>query len=124
MAKKVRLTGVFRVVPKVRVATTANGTLASAFANTSVVDGVTLATGDRILLKNQTTATDNGVYTVNASGAPTRAADWPVGLDVVGYSVRVTAGTANANTVWAVYAEPAVVGTNAPNFVQHERMGA
>ena len=37
----------------VRVATTANGTLSSAFANGQTVDGVTLATGDRILLKNQ-----------------------------------------------------------------------
>jgi len=124
MAKKIRLTGVFRWVPKVRVATTANGTLSTAYANGQTVDGVTLATGDRILLKNQTTGTENGVYVVKASGAPDRAADWPVGADVVGYAVRVTAGTANANTVWAVYAEPAVVGTNAPNFVQHERMGA
>lgn len=124
MAKKIRLTGVFRWVPRVRVATTANGTLATAFANGQTVDGVVLATGDRILLKDQTTGADNGVYTVNASGAPTRAADWPAGADVVGYAVRVTAGTANANTVWAVYAEPAVVGTNAPNFIKHERMGA
>lgn len=121
-AKKVRLTGVVRYVPKVRVATTGNGTLATAYANGQTVDGVTLATGDRILLKDQTTAVDNGVYTVNASGAPTRATEWAAGTDVVGYGVRVTAGTANINTVWAVYAEPAVVGTHAPNFVKHERM--
>ena len=37
----------------VRVATVANGTLATAFANGQMVDGVTLATGSRILLKNQ-----------------------------------------------------------------------
>src|SRR4051812_25049922 len=42
--------------PSVRVATTAAGTLASSFAHGSTVDGVTLATGDRILIKNQTTA--------------------------------------------------------------------
>src|SRR3954447_7874218 len=59
----------------VRAATTANGTLATAYANGQVVDGVTLATGDRILIKNQTTQTENGIYTVNASGAPTRATD-------------------------------------------------
>lgn len=124
MAKKVRLTGVFRTVPKVRAATTANGTLATAYANGSVVDGVTLATGDRILLKDQTTGAENGVYVVKATGAPDRAADWALGQDVVGYAARITAGTANANTVWAVYAEPAVVGTNAPNFIKHERNGA
>lgn len=124
MAKKVRLTGVFRVVPKVKAATTTNGTLATAYANGSVVDGYTLVTGDRLLLKNQTTGAENGVYTVNASGAPTRTTVWGVGQDVVGYSVRVINGTVNANTVWAVYAEPAIVGTNDPQFIKHERMGA
>lgn len=123
MAKRVRLTGVFRTV-KVRAATTANGTLASAFANASVVDGVTLATGDRILLKNQSTPAENGVYVVKASGAPDRAPEWAVGESVVGYAVRVYSGTANAGKVWAVYAEPAVVGTHDPEFVRHERMGA
>ena len=59
----------------VRVATTANGTLATAFANGQTIDGVTLATGDRILIKDQSTGADNGIYTVNSSGAPTRATD-------------------------------------------------
>src|SRR5688500_804482 len=61
--------------PAARVATTTNGTLATAFANGQTIDGVTLVTGDRILLKNQTTQSENGIYTVNASGAPTRATD-------------------------------------------------
>jgi hypothetical protein len=124
MAKKVRLTGVTRIVPKVRVATTTAGTLATSFANASVVDGVTLATGDRILIKDQAAGVENGVYVVAASGAPTRAPEWAVGQDVVTFGVRVTSGTANSNTVWAVYAEPAIVGTHAPNFIKHERMGA
>lgn len=123
MAKKVRLTGVTRFV-YARAASTANGTLASAFANGSVVDGVTLATGDRVLLKNQTTGAENGVYVVKASGAPDRAADFATGADVTTFGVRVKEGTANANTVWAVYAEPAVVGTNDPQFIKHERIGA
>ncbi len=123
MAKKVRLTGVFRTV-KVRAASTANATIATLDAG-QTLDGVTLAAGDRVLLKNQTTAAENGVYVINADGsAATRALDWKAGIDVVGYAARVYEGTANENTVWAVYAEPAVVGTNAPNFVQHERMGA
>ena len=60
---------------EVRVATTVAGTLASSFANGQAVDGITLATGDRILIKDQATQTENGIYTVNASGAPTRATD-------------------------------------------------
>ena len=54
----------------VRAATTAPGTLALDFENGDVIDGVTLATGDRILIKDQVTATENGLYIVNASGAP------------------------------------------------------
>lgn len=122
MAKKVRLTGVNRFV-KVRVATTANGTLATAFANGQTVDGVTLVTGDRILLKNQTSGVENGVYVVKASGAPDRAADWATGTDVVTYAARAYEGTANAKTAWAVYAEPAIVGTNDPQIIKHEVMG-
>lgn len=122
-AKKVRLHGVFRTV-KVRAASTANVTLASGAADGSTIDGVTLATGDRILLKNQTTGAENGVYVVKASGAPDRASDWDTGADVVGFAARVYEGTANENTVWAVYAEPAVVGTNDPQLIKHERNGA
>ena len=79
-----------------RVATTANGTLATAFANGQTVDGVTLATGDRILLKNQTTATQNGIYTVNASGAPTRATDADTGTELFSAVLFIDAGTASA----------------------------
>jgi hypothetical protein len=84
----------------VRVATTTNGTLATAFANGQTVDGVVLATGNRILLKNQTTATENGIYTVNASGAPTRATDSDTGAELVNATVLVSEGTVNADTQW------------------------
>jgi hypothetical protein len=91
----------------VRAATTANGTLASAFANGSVIDGVTLATGNRILIKNQTTQTENGIYTVNVSGAPTRATDADTTGDLEGAAVFVMEGTTLADTGW-------VCTTNAP----------
>jgi len=85
----------------VRVATTTNGTLASAFANGQTVDGITLATGDRILLKDQSTATENGIYTVNVSGAPTRAVDYDSSLKVIGGNVvTVQEGTQNADSQW------------------------
>lgn len=85
---------------EVRVATTANGTLASAFENGDSVDGVTLATGDRILIKDQTDQTQNGIYTVNASGAPTRATDADTGAELIGAAVYVTSGTTNNGTRW------------------------
>lgn len=123
MAKKVRLTGVTRFV-KVKGASTANLAVASAVVTGLVVDGVTYATGDRILLKNQTTPAENGVYIVAASGAAARASDWATGDSVVGFGVRIYNGTVGKNLVYAVYAEPAVVGTNDPQFLLHERMGA
>lgn len=81
----------------VRVATTANGTLATGFENGDTVDGVTLATGDRILIKNQTTQTENGIYIVQASGAPVRATDADTGAELVNASCYVQQGTANAD---------------------------
>lgn len=78
----------------VRVASIINGTLASAFANGQTIDGIVLATGDRILIKAQTTAADNGIYTVNASGAPTRATDSDTAAEVAqGSNVYVINGT-------------------------------
>jgi hypothetical protein len=84
----------------VRVATTANGTLATAFANGQTVDGVTLATDDRILIKNQTAAAENGVYVVAASGAPTRSIAFDTNDEVVGAAIYVVAGTTNGGTLW------------------------
>lgn len=84
----------------VRVATTVAGTLASSFENGDSIDGVTLATGDRILIKDQASATENGIYTVNASGAPTRATDADTGAELLGAVTFVSEGTANRDTVW------------------------
>jgi len=84
----------------VRVATTAAGTLASSFENGDSVDGVTLATNDRILIKNQAAPAENGIYFVNASGAPTRALDANTGAEVWGAAVYVREGTANAGSNW------------------------
>ena len=87
-------------LPPVRVATTANGNISTAFANGQTVDGLTLATGDRILIKDQSTQTQNGVYVVAASGAPTRAPDADGTAELNGAVVAVQDGTANRGTVW------------------------
>lgn len=103
----------------VRAATTANGTLASAYANGSVIDGVTLATGNRILIKDQTTGSENGIYVVAASGAPTRATDADTGAELVNATAYVSEGTANAETVWTCTNNATITpGTTALVFAQ------
>ena len=94
------VTGLFTSKGTVRVSTTVDGVLATAYANASVVDGITLVTGDRILIKNQTAALENGIYTVEAAGAPTRAIDMDVWSEVPGAWVTVQEGTAGADTTW------------------------
>ena len=109
----------------VRVATTANGTLASAFANGQTVDGVSLSTGDRILLKNQSTGSENGIYTVNASGAPTRATDFDENSEVTGGAFFfVEEGTVNADNGFALTNDGSItVGTTALTFTQFSGAG-
>ena len=105
--------------------TTANGTLSSAFANGQSIDGVTLQTGDRILIKNQSTASQNGIYNVNASGAPSRATDMPTGGNAAGAFVFVEQGTTNAENGFVCTSDTgsAVVGTNNLTFAQFSGAG-
>lgn len=104
----------------VRAATTTNGTLASAYANGQSIDGVTLATGDRILIKNQTAAEENGIYVVNASGAPTRASDADTNGELApGTAVSVIEGTANADKAFMIISDAAItIGTTAQTWGQ------
>jgi len=103
----------------VRVATTTSGTLSSSFANGSTVDGVTLATNDRILIKDQTTKSENGIYTVNASGTPTRATDADEAVELAkGTYVFVTAGTANAGKGFILRTGVVTLGTDSLDWDQ------
>lgn len=105
----------------VRVATTAAATLASGFENGDTVDGVTLATGDRILIKNQATASENGIYIVAASGAPTRATDADSGAELVNATVFVSEGTTNADTSWVCSTDaPITLDSTNLTFVQKD----
>ena len=105
--------------------TTANGTLSTAFANGQSIDGVTLQTGDRILIKNQSTASQNGIYNVNASGAPSRATDMATGANAAGAFVFVEQGTTNAENGFVCTSDTgsAVVGTNNLTFAQFSGAG-
>jgi hypothetical protein len=110
----------------VRVATLVTGTLASSFENGDVIDGITLVTGDRILIKDQSTASQNGIYTVNASGAPTRATDMdslsPID-EVNGAWVPVQLGT-QAGQIFVQYGVVSTIGTDAINFEFYNPLAA
>ena len=105
----------------VRVATTTNGALATAYANGQTVNGISLVTGDRILIKDQTTQTENGIYTVNASGAPTRALDADSSAELDGATVTVQVGTVNPDTVWTQTTTAPVIGSGNIVWAQTDR---
>lgn len=112
------------VKKSVKCATTANGTLSTAFANGQTVDGVTLGTGDRILIKNQTNAADNGFYTVNASGSPTRAEDANAWGELVSAFTFVEQGTINKDTGWVCIVDnPGTINADPIDFVQFSGAG-
>lgn len=104
----------FTKLTAVAVATTGPGVLSNGFENGNTIDGVVLATGDRILIKDQAAATENGVYVVAASGAPARAADMPAAADAEGMWMYVSGGTLNSNYVYICQAASgtATVGTD------------
>jgi hypothetical protein len=102
----------------VRVATTANGALATAYENGDSVDGVTLATGDRILLKDQTTGSENGIYIVAASGAPARAEDANTSAEVRNMITRVESGTVNADRMYQLTTDNPTLGSTSLVFTQ------
>ena len=87
----------------VRVASTANIAVASALVNASTIDGVAVATGDRVLLKNQAAGAENGIYVVVASGAASRSTDADVSADVTsGMYAFVSEGSASASMGFAL----------------------
>jgi hypothetical protein len=97
-----------------RVATTANITL-SGF---SAIDGVTVVNNDRVLVKNQTTASQNGLY-VAASGAWARATDADQEAEMKGMAVFIEEGTTQADTAWVLSTNsPFTPGTTSLTYVQ------
>lgn len=103
----------------VRAASTANVNIAN--PGTAVFDGVTLSVGEDILLKDQLTGSQNGIYVFNGSGvAMTRRSDADSSAEVkTGMAVWVSEGTANADKRFALTTNaPIVLGTTSLTFVQ------
>jgi len=97
------------VKDSVKVATTANITL----SGTQTIDGVAVSADERVLVKNQSTATENGLYLCKAS-TWARTDDLAAGVDAAGMFTFVEQGTTNADIgfVCTDNKGSAVVGTN------------
>jgi hypothetical protein len=110
------------VKASVRAATTANITL----SNTQTIDGVALSVGDRVLVKNQSTGSQNGIYVV-ASSSWTRATDFDNSPDVEvspGTFFFVEEGTTQADNGYVVSNDTAItIGTTAITFSQFSGAG-
>ena len=83
---------------RVRAATTANITISTALNNGDSLDGLTLATGDLVLVKDQSAPAQNGIYVVGVS--PARDAQFDTYDEHPGSLIAVEEGTANADTLW------------------------
>jgi len=81
-------------------ATTANIDLTADLQNGDTLDGVTLVTGDRVLVKDQTDATANGLYIVVASGTASRDPQFDTIAELSGQMIVVNQGTANDNKIF------------------------
>jgi hypothetical protein len=111
--------GVLYVTP-VRVRSTGNVVIATALENGDTLNGITLATGNRVFLGSQTAPAENGVYVVAASGAASRATDADTAAELARIAFVVKEGTVGAGERWTLpLASSAItVGTTALNFVQ------
>jgi hypothetical protein len=101
----------------VRAATTGNITIATALNNGSIIDGVTLATGDRVLVKDQSAPANNGIYIVDA--VPFRSTDFDQisAIDEInGAWMAVQEGTTNAGKVFIQYGVVSTLGVDPINF--------
>lgn len=98
-----------------RAATTANITLSGA----QTIDGVSVVAGNRVLVKNQTTGANNGIY-VAAAGAWSRSSDAATSADVTpGMVVTVEEGTVNGDTQWFLTTNATIIlGTTALTFTK------
>ena len=107
------------VKSSVMAATTANITL----SGTQTIDGIALVAGDRVLVKNQTTTSANGIYAVSA-GAWTRTTDADTWNELVSAFVFVEKGTVNGDTGWVCTIDAGgTLGSTAVTFSQFSGSG-
>lgn len=108
----------------VRIATDTNVNLATGLVTGTNVNGTIVATGDRVLVRCQTTTTQNGVYDVPSSGAASRSSDMATAADLVAAVVPVQEGDTTlssssnwSNTLWKCnFTSTSVLGSDTPQW--------
>jgi hypothetical protein len=90
----------------------------------TAIDGHNLTNGDRVLVKNEATTANNGIYTRTSSTVLTRATDFDTALEIAGGDfVFVENGTLYNSTGWVVENEVTTVGTDAVLWAQFSGVG-
>jgi len=131
-------------VPACLVATTANLTanyvngtsgIGATLTNSGTlaalsIDGITLTVGQRVLVKDQTTAFQNGIYTVTNIGSAsvawvlTRATDFDSASQMIrGKVIEIISGTVNAVSAWMLTSSVTTVGTDSLTFARFAKSG-
>ena len=102
-----------------RVASTANVNISTGLENGDTLDGVTLATGNRVLLKDQSTASQNGLYIVVASGAASRDTEFDIISELAGQLILVSEGSTHADDLFLCTTDTsATLGSSSISYVQ------
>ena len=108
----------------VKAATTSNVDLSTDLEAGDVIDGVTLVAGDRVLVKNQSTTSQNGIYVASTSGAAVRASDYNTAAEIdAGDFFFVSGGTVNDSTGFVQVNTITTLGTDPIVFEQFSGAG-
>ena len=102
-----------------RAATTGNIDLTADLQNGDTLDGITLATGNRILVKDQSTGSQNGIYTVVSSGTASRDTDFDTTAELAGQLAIIQEGTSNGDKIFLCTTDSdASLGSDTITFTQ------
>ena len=102
-----------------RVASTTNVAISSGLENGDTLDGITLVTGNRVLLKDQSTPSQNGLYTVVATGAASRDTEYDTISELAGQLILVSEGSTHADDLFLCTTDTsATLGSSSISYTQ------
>jgi len=102
-----------------RVASTTNVNISTGLENGDTLDGITLVTGNRVLLKDQSTASQNGLYIVVASGAASRDPEFDTITELAGQLILVSEGSTHADDLFLCTTDTsATLGSSSISYTQ------